>query len=413
MRRLFLTLAAATTLLLVGLSLLVVASLDSSALVRRSETISPAAVAEARRLLALNDPRQLQPGQSRLVMVPARLIDEGVNHLAARFGGGQAAFSAAARQAEIRVTLPVPLIPVERYLNLRADLSDDGKQLRIDSVRVGSLSLPPQSVLPLIQVLAGIGGYAEEWRLVRSSVGRIAIAASGNRVDIAYVWLPELLSRARALALPSETTQQLEAAQRDLAGLLGFRAQGQALPLPAVLKPMLQGGDDASLARRRAALLVLASYLAGRDLAAVIPEAAAWPRPSRRELTLHGREDTAQHFIISAALSAWAGEPIADAIGLYKELEDARSGSGFSFADLAADRAGTRFGKLLTDDPARIDTVFAAPVRDADLVPILRGLPEYIAEAEFRRRFGNTESAPYRQLVAEVERRISALPLYR
>ncbi|PKO80053.1 MAG: hypothetical protein CVU19_14505 [Betaproteobacteria bacterium HGW-Betaproteobacteria-13] len=397
MRRLFLTLAAATTLLLVGLSLLVVASLDSSALVRRSETISPAAVAEARRLLALNDPRQLQPGQSRLVMVPARLIDEGVNHLAARFGGGQAAFSAAARQAEIRVTLPVPLIPVERYLNLRADLSDDGKQLRIDSVRVGSLSLPPQSVLPLIQVLAGIGGYAEEWRLVRSSVGRIAIAASGNRVDIAYVWLPELLSRARALALPSETTQQLEAAQRDLAGLLGFRAQGQALPLPAVLKP----------------LLVLASYLAGRDLAAVIPEAAAWPRPSRRELTLHGREDTAQHFIISAALSAWAGEPIADAIGLYKELEDARSGSGFSFADLAADRAGTRFGKLLTDDPARIDTVFAAPVRDADLVPILRGLPEYIAEAEFRRRFGNTESAPYRQLVAEVERRISALPLYR
>ncbi len=413
MRRLFLALAAAATLLLAALSLVVVVSLDSSALVRRSETISPAAIAEARRLLAHNDPRQLQPGQSRLVMVPARLIDEGVNHLATRFGGGQADFTAAARQAELRLTLPVPLIPVERYLNLRARLIDDGKQLRIDRIQVGSLSLPPQSVLPLIGLLARIGGYTEEWRLVRSSVRRVAIAASGNRVDIAYVWRPELLSRARALALPSDTTQQLEAAQRDLAGLLGFRAQGQALPLPAVLKPMLQAGNDASLARRRAVLLVLASYLAGRDLAAVIPEAAAWPRPPRRALTLHRRVDTAQHFIISAALSAWAGEPIADAIGLYKELEDARSGSGFSFADLAADRAGTRFGKLLTDDPARIDAALAAPMRDGDLVPILRGLPEFITEAEFRRRFGSTESAAYGQLIAEVERRISALPLYR
>lgn len=413
MRRLFLALAAAAILLLAGLTLVVVASLDSSALVHRSDTISPAAVAEARRLFALNDPRQLRPGQSWRVMVPSRLIDEGVNHLAVRFGGGQAAFTAAATQAEIRITLPLPLIPVERYLNLRVSVIDDGRQLRIHSVRVGSLSLPPQAVFPVVGALAGIGGYTEEWRLVRSSVRRIALAASGSRVDISYVWQPELLSRFRALALPTETTQQLAAAQRDLAAQLGFRARGQALPLPAVLKPMLQADDDTSLARRRAALLVLASYLAGRDLAAVIPEAAAWPRPPRRALTLHRREDTAQHFIISAALSAWAGEPIADAIGLYKELADARSGSGFSFADLAADRAGTRFGKLLTDDPARIDALFGAPVRDGDLVPTLNGLPEYIAEAEFRQRFGDTRSVAYRELIADVERRINTLPLYR
>ena len=75
----------------------------------------------------------------------------------------------------------------------------------------------------------------------------------------------------------------------------------------------------------------------------------------RVELTLNGRHDSAQHFVISAALAAWAGEPVAEAIGLYKELDDARRGSGFSFADLAADRAGTRFGELVAKASARLD----------------------------------------------------------
>ena len=33
-----------------------------------------------------------------------------------------------------------------------------------------------------------------------------------------------------------------------------------------------------------------------------------------------------------------------DAIGVYKEVRDSRGGSGFSFNDMAANRAGTRFG---------------------------------------------------------------------
>ena len=56
-------------------------------------------------------------------------------------------------------------------------------------------------------------------------------------------------------------------------------------------------------------------------------------------MLLAGRQDLAKHFAISAAISAHSGAPLADAIGLYKELEDARGGSGFSFDDLAAEPA--------------------------------------------------------------------------
>ena len=36
---------------------------------------------------------------------------------------------------------------------------------------------------------------------------------------------------------------------------------------------------------------------------------------------------------------------LAQAIGLAKEVADARAGSGFSFNDMAANLAGTRFGE--------------------------------------------------------------------
>ena len=101
-------------------------------------------------------------------------------------------------------------------------------------------------------------------------------------------------------------------------------------------------------AENRAALVVLAFYVNGKGLDAIHPPAASWPRPAARRVTLASRGDTAQHFTISAALAATAGSPLSDAVGLYKELEDSRGGSGFSFNDLAADRAGTRFGELAT-----------------------------------------------------------------
>jgi hypothetical protein len=96
----------------------------------------------------------------------------------------------------------------------------------------------------------------------------------------------------------------------------------------------------------RAAIVVLTFYANGKGLAAIVPAARAWPRPAAHTMTLYGRDDFSKHFLVSAALAANAGGPLADAVGLYKEVDDARVGSGFSFNDIAADRAGTRFGEF-------------------------------------------------------------------
>ena len=94
----------------------------------------------------------------------------------------------------------------------------------------------------------------------------------------------------------------------------------------------------------------------------------------------------------------------------------ARRGSGFSFSDIAADRAGTRFGELATTPSTgiqRLQQMLARGLQEADLLPDVRDLPEFMAEAEFQRRFGGIGQPAYLEMIGEIERRIAALPLYR
>jgi len=55
----------------------------------------------------------------------------------------------------------------------------------------------------------------------------------------------------------------------------------------------------------------------------------------------------------------------------------------------------------------------AAGVRDADLLPKVSDLPEFMREEEFRRRYGGIGAPAYNSTMDDIERRIAALPLYR
>jgi len=55
-----------------------------------------------------------------------------------------------------------------------------------------------------------------------------------------------------------------------------------------------------------------------------------------------------------------------------------------------------------------------AGVRDADILPSVSDLPEFMPEAEFKRRYGGIRRAgPTSARMDDIERRIAALPLYR
>ena len=113
----------------------------------------------------------------------------------------------------------------------------------------------------------------------------------------------------------------------------------------------------------RAAFVALSFLVVGEMAEALAPEAAEMkkdcPHP-RRPFVLHRREDLAKHWAFSAALTSVLGEETAASLGEWKELDDSlANGSGFSFVDIAADRAGMRTALQATDPGSAPDTIGA------------------------------------------------------
>lgn len=412
MRRLLAWLAGTLLLLVLAAGGLFIAAIEQQPLVSRPATITPQAIAQARLLLLVNDPRRLQAGDARRAVIPAGLLDEAANYAATRFLRGRAALKLSGeRQAELTLSLQPIWLNGIGHLNVAATLQDADGLPAITALRLGPLSMPAALAEPLLGGLLTLAGYGREWRQLHEAIRQTRFDSHRQRLIVNYVWQPALLEQARALAASPADKTLIAAAHANLTGLLAHHAPGSQLALPEVLGPLLSA--DTSPGGQRAALLVLAAYLAERNLTALFPEAANWPRPPSLKLILGGRYDSAQHFVISAALAAWAGEPLAEAIGTYKELADARHGYGFSFADLAADRAGTAFGELLVARSPRVAALLASEFSDADLLPPLDGLPEYLRQREFRQRFGGPGQPAYEQQSAEIERRLQSMPLYR
>jgi uncharacterized protein YfiM (DUF2279 family) len=186
--------------------------------------------------------------------------------------------------------------------------------------------------------------------------------------------------------------------------------------LTLMLRPHGSDGVTTLLDEHRAALVAIAFYVTRWPIDLLLPEARTWPRPTPRPVTLGGRRDHAQHFIVSAVMAATAGSPLADAIGLYKEIRDSQSASGFSFSDIAANRAGQRFGTAAAGSAtsaASLADRLRAPLADRDIMPATTDLPDGLTDQEFARRYGTTRSGAFAQLVQDIDRRVSALELYR
>ncbi|MFH1882705.1 MAG: hypothetical protein ABIL62_08350 [Planctomycetota bacterium] len=136
-----------------------------------------------------------------------------------------------------------------------------------------------------------------------------------------------------------------------------------------------------------------------------------------RRVVLRGRSDWTRHFCLSAAITLLSAEVVSDAAGLLKEEIDADiGGSGFSFADLLADRAGTTFADWATRDEAAARAMqyrLARGFRVEEFFPPAADLPEGIPDAELQSRYGGVGGEDYRHLIEEIERRIAACAAYR
>lgn len=395
------------------------AMLSDQPMVDRPVTFTPEHVERAKAILKRHDPRRLPSGVPRTIVLAEADVDLALNYLADRHANASARIVFRQGRAVLSATLPVPANPLGRYLNVAAELREGAPIPVVASMRVGRLPLPAWLANAVFEAALRRLLTSEGYQVAGDTVRRVAIAE--DRLAVTYVWQSDLPARLRAGLVPPEDEARLREHQSRLAAVIEQLPPGPGLSLAELVAPMMafaakRGASGDPVAENRAVLLVIAFYANGRGLGAVVPAAYGWPRPAARAVLLGGRADLAKHFAISAAIAAHAGAPLSDAIGLYKEVEDARSGSGFSFDDLAADRAGTRFGELATasrGSATALQDRIAPGLEDAALMPPIAGLPAFLGQAEFERRFGGVGSPAYRELTAEIERRIDALPVYR
>ncbi len=133
-------------------------------------------------------------------------------------------------------------------------------------------------------------------------------------------------------------------------------------------------------------------------------------------LTLNNRHDLAKHFIYSMALHILSEKGLSFSLGEAKEILDTdQGGSGFSFADIAADLAGIRFAEFAIEDAQQAITLqqrAAHSIKEEDFFPAIDTLPEGLSDQAFKNQFTDINSEKYLSVIKRIKDSINATSLF-
>ena len=416
MRRPVRLLLRATLVALAGIVIVTWLALQREPLVAGGPLVSIEDVRRAKMLLLRHDPRRARAGTARTITLSRQDATLLAQYASSRWRKARTRVSLRDGGASVQASVAMPSNPIGGWLNIDAYLRDADGIPRIHRLWLGRVPIPAFAAERLTAWVLARLDAAAPLAMARDMVQRTVF--SPDSLSVSYVWRADAAGRVRDLLLPGDDMARLEAYHARLAAFVSTTSDASPLTLPQLLTPVFtlasqrSVGADAA-AENRAALATLALYVTGRSLGSWTREAASWPRARRRRVTLLGREDLVKHFLVSAIVAAEADRALADAVGLTKEFEDSRGGSGFSFVDLAADRAGTRFGGLAIASPDALQRAATAGLSVSDIMPDVSGLPESLTESQFAERFGGIGSPRYMAMVHTIDARVAALPLLR
>ena len=403
------------TPLAIGLAIYL--AIDGHPTIDRAAAITPSSVERAKRILDQNDPRKLKSGETRTVATSAADLDLAANYLAQQYGRGHARVELRSGNVSAGASLRLPLIPIPLFVNIDAALVENDPTASLESLRIGQLPVPawlaswsaPRLLSWLVPEL--------DYNAFIDAVKKVSMNEA--RLSVTYQWQANLADQLRAVLIPRKDQEQLRIYQERLADIVQA-AKTADLALTDLLVAMFKLAAERSLssdaaAENRAALFILMHYVTAKPLDAILPDAKSWPAPAKHRIVLDTPEEFPRHFITAASLAANAGGALAQAVGVYKEIEDARAENGIAIKNFAADRAGKRFGAYAGNGASakKLQKKLAHGLSEKEILPATADLPPFMSADEFKRRFESVESKEYKKIMADIDRRIAALPLYR
>jgi hypothetical protein len=372
---------------------------------------------KAQQFIETHDPRNSDPGLQTLVATEDE-VNLIANYAARRFHRAAARVFLRPGAAVVEASVPVPSSPFGPWLNVEARLKETAGLPVVDALKLGRVRVPAFLADYVLDRAVARYGAGEQVRVARDMVKQVSI--SDAQVRVVYEWRHDLVRRALSTLTSPEEQERFRAYSTRLFQTVEGAGRRTSIPLAQLMPPLFrlaqQRSAEGNAAREnRAALVTLAFFATDRSMATLIPDAATWPRPLPVPVTLYGRDDLAQHFLISAVLAIEGGSGLSDRIGVQKEVDDARridqDKEGFSFHDLVADKAGARLGTLAVRSPQKIQRGLAHVAKESEFMPQFSDLAENLSEADLKRRYGGVGGAGYNNIVAEIEGRIARAPL--
>lgn len=384
--------------------------------------------ADRRRLVRLfgkHDPRDISPGAVGTLTLTERDLNQLLTWgLSLGPSGQKARVNLTEEEVQFRSSSKIPWI--DRHLNVEAAgmafVNNGELAVKPKSLRVGLLRVPAWILVASGPSIIDRALQNRHTRPFLSSLKSVELAEGETTVAYGHLEVSDGLLSEALQVLGGRDMQKATAAH--VANLARTAEQSTTLSFADCLASAFSeaerrssGGDAAH--ENRAAILAL-GYLIGHPHVKTLV-GPKLPRPSQqvrekfRAVKLRGRNDWARHFALSATLEVVSNSATSNMLGLLKEELDADGGSGFSFADLLADKAGTTLAIHATrnEEDARR---FQARLRKAfdvnDFFPPARHLPENLTDAEFRAQFGGVGGEEYKRLLAEMEKQIASCSFY-
>ncbi len=320
----------------------------------------------------------------------------------------------------VTMTLPKPLI-FGKFVNISFKLGNEkpSDRPRLTKFKAGALLLPAKFAALIIDTIIQNTQLNNYFILATRPLKSVDI--NEQRVIISYFSSKETRKHARNIITHDIEPPELNIYQIKLNEVINKHNPAWRLSLADLLKPTFQLAFERSsienaISENKLAIMAVNNYVNHTETNPFLTDSVLKQANLYYPTFLYKRTDLAQHFIGSAAITASLNRDVAKVMGEEKELSDANGGSGFSFVDLTADKAGTRFGELATSTPenARKAQKAMAEIKDyADFMPDPSDLPEHMNDAEFKSRFDSIDSPVYKELSKEIDNRISEIPLYK
>lgn len=325
----------------------------------------------------------------------------------------------------LQTSYEIELAGWRRYINLQGQLQS-APGIKLQNVKVGRLPIPGDWVISLVTSAINLKTSSDLGDLAVQQVSKVDIDSAA--ISVSLVPIHDFLVTLNQIKNGLSGGDN-EALRIRIVYYLAFLAEldipqdKPGLSLLDFIRPLFERaqqrnvGSSAAL-QNEAALLALAIYTGHHRLANFIGEVQPFPGkvvlPRYRPM-LAKRSDLTQHFVISSAIKILSQQGVSSAIGEFKELMDrAEGGSGFSFADLAADLAGVKLAvaALSPDSAETIQAVLASATSESVFFPAIDGLPEGLSKNQFANQYQNVDSQAYRAMLTVINTRLDALPLY-